>query len=618
MFNYKKIVKSGFGDCFFENETVNFQADNDYAEAFWTVDITFDEWENDCYIFSPACAYNGNRFKKVERQYPPLYYASEMGNNEEPLIRAGIPSLNKDGSGKIEVTSGDMATPCIGIFFKRARKAFFLFTRQEVKGENLGFCIENNRIQVQYPSKREHLYGRHTSEDKGFAVKKGEKISSELLIRFFACKDIPEFFDLYFQNRKILLRSERPENGYTEDLWRVMEKHFNTNNWSGKFYGTWNFSLWQCGWMGPGMSSYALYKLGGEITKRRAIQTVDWLTSYIAPTGFFYGMVYDGVIKDDTQFHLFLKSKIEPNEKYAAMKDAHFVRKSGDALLFLYKHFEVMPVKDKWIQAAKGCADAFVRLFAKYGTFGQFVNVETGEMQITLSCAGASAVGALVKSWEYFKNSVYLETAKKAGDFYYENFVSKGITCGGPMEILTAPDSESAYAFVESYVLLYEATKEEKWLKYAKDSAHLFSSWVMTYAYKFPKGCEFDILKVNTVGSVFANVQNKHSAPGICTFSGDTLYRLYLHTGNEEYLELIKDIAYFIPQCVSLPNRPIYDWDHEHGDEKGRLPDGYICERVNTSDWETKACIGGVFNVSCWPETSLILTFAELNELLKS
>ena len=297
------------------------------------------------------------------------------------------------------------------------------------------------------------------------------------------------------------------------------------------------------------------------------------------------------------------------------MKDTHLIRKSGDVLLFLYKHFECMPVKAEWERAAENCADAFVRLFNKYGTFGQFVNVETGEMQIELSCAGASAVGGLVRSWEYFRKEDYLETAKKACEYYYKNFVAKGVTSGGPGEILTAPDSESSFAMLESCVLLYETTKEEKWLRYAKDSANLFSSWVMTYAYKFPKGCEFDLQKINTTGSVFANVQNKHSAPGICTFSGDTLYRLYRYTGDARYLELIKDIAYFIPQCVSTPWKPIYDWEHMHGEAEGRLLDGYICERVNTSDWEMQPYIGGVFNVSCWCETSLILSFVELMHL---
>ena len=626
MSNYKIKTHSLYGQCIYENEQVIFQAKACYNEADWSIELSFDEWEEDCYVFAPACAYDGNRIKQVDRAYPPMYKGEEIGENAVPLMMKGIPALQPDGSGKIEVTAGDMAVPCVGIFFKKRKEAFFLFAEQEIKGKNLGFGIERGKITIQYPSKRAFAYRYvlppEPNADRGIPVEYGETLTSRMLVRTFACENIPQFFEIFFENRKILMRSERPENGYTPELWDIMERHFNEHNWSGKYFGNTRWRLWQCGWCGNAMSSYPLYVKGDAQTKARAIQTIDYLVSYVAPSGFFYGNVYDDAIKDDSFHHDEVEKyacQAERNVKektgFEAMRNAHLIRKSGDVLLFLYKHFECMPVKKEWEEAAKNCADAFVRLFDKYGTFGQFVNVETGEMQVPLSCAGASAVGGLVRSYEYFNNPVYLETAKKACEYYYTNFVAKGVTSGGPGEILTAPDSESSYGMVESCVLLYEATKEEKWLTYAKDSANLFSSWVMTYAYKFPKGCEFEIQRINTTGSVFANVQNKHSAPGICTFSGDTLYRLYRYTKDERYLELVKDIAYFMPQCISTPQKPLYDWDHPHGDPAGKLFDGYICERVNTSDWEMEQCVGGVFNVSCWCETSVILTFVELMHL---
>lgn len=615
---YSIVTSSPFGACKYENEQVVFRADTCAEDVSWRVEIAFADWEEDCYVFSPACAYNGNRFRQVDRIYPPMYLKEEIGENAEPLIMKGIPALNVDGSGKIEVTAGDMATPCVGIFFKRQKQAFFLFTEQAVKDKNIGFCIESGKITVHFPTKRGWAYRYvlppEKGADKGVSVREGEEIPSRLIVKTFPCEDIPQFFDIFMDNRKCLMCDERPQNGYTQALWSVMERHFNDHNWSGKYFGNTNTVDWQCGWCGCAMSSYPLYVKGDERTKARAVQTLDWLTENVAPTGFFYGNIYDGVKHDDCYYENLRRKGIDKPE-YLAMKDCHLVRKSGDVLLFLYKHFDVMPVKKEWEEAAKNCADAFVKLFERYGTFGQFVNIETGELLVRLSCAGASAVAGLVRSWEYFREGRYVQTAEKACEYYYQNFVAQGVTSGGPGEILTAPDSESAYAMVESCVLLYEATGEAKWLRYAKDSANLFSSWVMTYAYQFPKGCEFEIQKINTTGSVFANIQNKHSAPGICTFSGDTLYRLYKHTGEKRYLELVKDIAYFIPQCVSTPERPLYDWDHKHGDEAGRLLDGYICERVNTSDWETDLCIGGVFNLSCWCETSLILSFVELMDL---
>ena len=59
--------------------------------------------------------------------------------------------------------------------------------------------------------------------------------------------------------------------------------------------------------------------------------------------------------------------------------------------------------------------------------------------------------------------------------------------------------------------------------------------------FNFPDGSDFDKLKINTVGSLFANAQNKHSAPGICTHSGLGVYRLYEYTGDAAYLDLIRN-----------------------------------------------------------------------------
>ena len=74
-------------------------------------------------------------------------------------------------------------------------------------------------------------------------------------------------------------------------------------------------------------------------------------------------------------------------------------------------------------------------------------------------------------------------------------------------------------------------------------------------------------------------------------------------------------------QYISMDSDPIYDWDidpalREEGDrekmEKYRLPQGFVNERVNMSDWEGYEHIGGVFHGSCWSETSNLLTLAEV------
>jgi hypothetical protein len=167
-----------------------------------------------------------------------------------------------------------------------------------------------------------------------------------------------------------------------------------------------------------------------------------------------------------------------------------------------------------------------------------------------------------------------------------------------------APDSESLAGLLESLVTLWEITSDDAWLPPARLAASQLSTWVMPYDYEFPAVSEFARLDVRSAGTVFANAQNKHSAPGICTHSGWALLRLFRATGEIGWLRLAARIARALPQCVSLPERPIFASD-------GRaLPSGWLNERVNTSEWDNN--LGGVFYGPCWCETSLLLTAAEL------
>ncbi len=64
---------------------------------------------------------------------------------------------------------------------------------------------------------------------------------------------------------------------------------------------------------------------------------------------------------------------------------------------------------------------------------------------------------------------------------------------------------------------------------------------------------------MKTTGSVIANIQNKHSAPGICTLSGTSLRKLAEWTGDDRYMTLYREISETVSQYMSTDARPIYD-----------------------------------------------------------
>ena len=54
-----------------------------------------------------------------------------------PITITDVPRLNADGSGAVELTTGDVSVPCIGVYRRGEGKAYFLWTVQQIQGVNL-------------------------------------------------------------------------------------------------------------------------------------------------------------------------------------------------------------------------------------------------------------------------------------------------------------------------------------------------------------------------------------------------------------------------------------------------------------------------------------------------
>ncbi len=596
-----------------------------YLEFVIQPEYSFDGSE---YVLFPACCYKGNQFDVLPKDYPPMFTRKEA-SVDMPVTITDVPRLNKDGSGIIEVTTGDLSTPCIGLYLPEAKKGILLHTIQQIDGINLGLCYEKGKMMIRWPFYRKTAYRwphMKPSQDKQRMFHKGEILEIPYRYTEFDCNSMEQFYRVFFENRKVMgLPDDRPPILPFEKQFDILQDKFNYLNWYdvGGFYGhvtkdNSNSVAWQPGWCGGCLSSYGLLKRGGKKEEQRAISTLRHAYRTQRACGF---------LPDATD-----SSGKEVSRGFGGeeTKNLHLIRESGDVLYYTFKHFDVLkdrniPIPEDIVSGAKRLADAFVSLWNAYGQFGQFVDIDTGEIVAGGSTAGAIASAGLCRAYQYFKNPRYLEVAEAAADMYYRRDAANGFTTGGPGEILQCPDSESCAGLLESLIVLYEITKEAHWLEKARHLAHMAASWTVSYNYRFPAESEFGRLGMKTVGAVFANSQNKHAAPGICTHSGDSLYKLYRHTGDPLYLELFEDIVLTVSQYMSTDARPIYSWDVPKdasllNDDtitapRERLLPGYICERVNLSDWESWRCVGGVFNGSCWCESTNLLILADCTEL---
>lgn len=583
-------------------------------QASISIDIDINNWSEKNYVLLPAAAYNGNRYSWRRLRYSPkLHDIKDIGANK-PIIINDVPKLSdSSGISRIQERSGSMSTPSVGFIDEATHKGLWMLTKQNNALGDYGIDVEETRnrnhatISITSPVVRElFTYQVTNGHTPSWDVPKDFKTGDEATITFrlygFDAPNTQSIFDKFVEIRKEVATNHSLINAlpYSECM-NTLEQKFNQYNFV-KDNGYYAIGMrenylqdWQIGWTGGMISTYPLLFAGNEQTRKNVLRNFDWLfPNGISPSGFYWDAGQKGnewIGGDIRNFHT---------------KNWHLIRKSGDAVWYIIKQFMLMEkqgttVKPSWKEGNQKVCDALMKLWNRNHQLGQFIDSQTGEIIVGGSSSGAIVPAALALAAQYYQQPNYLTAAKEIADYFNENFTKKGISCGGPGDALQAFDSESAYALVESYITLYEHTKDTKWLTIAEDAAKQFATWVVSYNYRYNDTTAFAKAHIHTVGGVYANVQNKHSAPGMCTASGIGLLKLYRYTNNIFYLDLLQDIAHNITQYLPHPKKPL-----------GNAPIGWVSERVNMTDWEGPQTIGYILPISTWAETSLMLTAIEV------
>ncbi|MGF1637760.1 MAG: hypothetical protein ACFCUU_11855 [Cyclobacteriaceae bacterium] len=580
--------------------------------ASLSVELEFDDWSTDNYVLLPAAAYNGNRFPFRRISYSPKLLDPRDIGPDIGTILTDIPKLNEGaGPSRIQERTGGMSVPSAGFFSPSLQKSFWMLTKQATRLGDSGIDIEENRdrskaiIRITAPVVRE-LYkyritdSRWPSDDKPANFKAGDSLTIAFRLYFSEASKIQDLYDVFFDVRKSLhpadsLRTILPFSAAFD----VQEAKFNRENFVPDF-GYYAVGMrenflqdWQIGWTGGMITTFPLLHSGSAQSRQNVLRNFAWLfPDGLAPSGYFW----DSGEKGNKWYGGDIR---KPHTK-----NWHLTRKSGDGLYYVLKQLMLMKKlniepEQAWLDGTRGVAEAFANTWKRYGQLGNFIDNVSGDVVVGGSSSGAIVPGAMALASIVFENDAYLELAKEMALLYTENFVEKGLATGGPGDAMQNPDSESAYALVESFSVLYEVTKDPLWLETAAASARQFASWVIAYNYEFPKQSLFGKENMHSLGAVFANAQNKHGAPGICTHSGVGLLRIYRATGDPRYAQLLKDITHSIPQYLNHPVKPI-----------AGTKTGWICERVSTTDWLEG--IGEISYLSTWAETALMLTYAEV------
>ncbi len=204
-----------------------------------------------------------------------------------------------------------------------------------------------------------------------------------------------------------------------------------------------------------------------------------------------------------------------------------------------------------WRDAALGCCDAFAALFADAGEFGYAAgrNADPAVWE-SGSAAGALATGCLALARRYCGREDLLDVATRAGAVYARE-LQRAAAGGGVFEAGRAPDSRSAAALLESWLLLYEETHEKAHLAHALAAADLLSLYVLAHDAAWPPASDLGRMGLETRGSVLRSVAEPRLGPGLGGHSPAGLLRLYRASGEGRVLALAEAMVRALPQYVT-------------------------------------------------------------------
>ena len=559
------------------------------------VAVDFAGWDPGNYVMLPAAVYDGNRCEIVDRGYAQGVAPEHLFEREIPRMSVPIPHLSAEPGtpSRLEVSACNMATPAVGVFDRERSMGFLLLAEQGLARDgdviDHGFTFEESKdrrtasLVLSAPGVRERkplFVGFAPSPDRGMDLGEGDEVRLRLRLYAFAADDIPALLERFMAERKVLTGPNRPRDLIPLSQTQAwMTERIDARWHEGEefqYYANENATWISFGWVGGLINTYPMLALGDDLHLDRVKRTFDFaIPRAQGQSGFFHG-----TIAQDGQ--LFVR------HPYRELPGLVLTRKNGDVLYWMVKQFLLLrdqgrgeAIAPDWESSIRRLADAFVKTWREEGQWGKLLDADTGKVAEFGTCGGVMAIGGLALASRYYAEPECMEIARTAARFHYaHDFAATGQTSGGCGDILHNADSETAAGFMTALMTLYETTGEREWLGMSRQLAHLVATWTTSYDYVLSGDSELRRLDARLAGAYWASTQNKHAAPGICTQSGDALFKLYRATGRREYAELLRDIVHAHAESIrpgGLTNERLTYCDADHRGYRGDHVTGW-CE----------------------------------------
>ncbi len=268
---------------------------------------------------------------------------------------------------------------------------------------------------------------------------------------------------------------------------------------------------------------------------------------------------------------------IETGETALAIPRDHcvFLRSFGDgmkAALRAYRRERAHgSIHREWLLWAQAFGDWLLTQQNAQGGFPRSWKPGTGEVLDASPQSSYNAVSFLVLLAQEIGQSKYLNAAVRAADFVWTAGQSAGKFVGGTIDNPDVMDKEAGTLSLESYLALYEATRDAKWLARARHAADYAETWIYLWNVPMPKDEDNRLLHwkkgVSTYGTQL--IATGHSlVDEYMSFDVDEYAKLGRSTADKHYLEIGKLLLHDTKAMVAVPGRT-YDlkgpgWQQEH------------------------------------------------------
>jgi len=302
-----------------------------------------------------------------------------------------------------------------------------------------------------------------------------------------------------------------------KEIWNLSVRFINENLWAeeGVFKG-FSIGLWlrdgkwiqrpgwkyEIGWAGQNISTanslltdYLWNK--NQLSLDRAIQCLDTWAKYCP--------LPNGLIRNHFDYVLGI-------EKSEEVLDACNLGDAAADYLMAFDLANQCGVKrENYKTLALGICDFLLKDQQPSGQYGKGWTKE-GECLYRDGTIGSFIIPAMVRAFHATGNNAYLASARRAYDFYFDDFSIQGYTSAGALDTWCI-DKESSWPMLRSAMMLHEATGDSTYLAKAEKTSWYLSTWLWHYSAPYADSTDFVKYGYNTFGGTAVSTQHHHLDP---------------------------------------------------------------------------------------------------------